>query len=67
MGFTTSPVERREEIDPPHVWWEPEEGHHTSALQTDGRLEMGNLYSKRDDYSVQVVGYVRARSRCTND
>ena len=23
MGFTTSAVERREEIDPPHVWWEP--------------------------------------------
>src|SRR6218665_1557159 len=23
MGFTTSAVERREEIDPPHVWCEP--------------------------------------------
>jgi len=23
MGFTTSTVERREKIDPPHVWWEP--------------------------------------------
>src|SRR6218665_2525496 len=23
MGFTTSAVKRREEIDPPHVWWEP--------------------------------------------
>src|SRR6218665_2989427 len=44
-----------------------QEGHHASTVQTDVRLEMGNLYSKHDNYSIKVVDYIRARPRCAND
>jgi len=69
IGFTTSAVERREEIDPPHVWWEPKKDiTHLPYREMGGsRWEIFRPYSKRDNYSVQVGGYIRPRSRCTND